>query len=607
MPNKSHASSRPENAVVEATHEDELIHVPKGNSALRFVLTFIVVVFVLVMFTVTGPMMATFEGRNTGDEPYMVWTDPSGTQRSLTEREFVEEKRGYTRLLDLIMGQRGDVNDENLATFLVEEKLAKDSGIIITDQDVAKFLRDRLGVNDTAAYNDYVQRGGLTIKEFEELLRRQLRVERYRYLLTTSARLAASPKDVLKQWQDRYREYRFEYARATPDMFTEAARAELPDEAGLRAWYDALSESEKATFRTEPKYEADFAVYYVGGEVPETLLGKNPPEEGSDPEEQARSYYDLVHQYRFARPKVDGEPESESPYLPFDEVADEARTEAPIYFAMDKWRAQLASMARNDQVVDLVAEAVGVGLVHEDDQVARTFDEWTKFQAFGSTRLATQLQQTGEGRFAPSVVATPGALVVARVLRVLAPRVQEFDEVREKVEDAWAKQQAARLALAKLQEVYDGMKPAGSDETAPVLGGIDVSEEAFAQAVADAGLELQVRDWRDRVTEPEGGWVDAEPIESFLRLQANAFTLADGQVMAPAEDRRNGGIYLVRLAGSREPQGVAKKPGDFEGLRNRVAGTAQQAFETQAFGFEHLAQEYDLHFALREQPVDLGN
>jgi hypothetical protein len=39
-----------------APHPDEVIHVPKGSSKARFLMTFLLVILVLTTFSVTGPL-----------------------------------------------------------------------------------------------------------------------------------------------------------------------------------------------------------------------------------------------------------------------------------------------------------------------------------------------------------------------------------------------------------------------------------------------------------------------------------------------------------------------------------------------------------------------
>ncbi|MEM7515980.1 MAG: hypothetical protein AAF368_03525 [Planctomycetota bacterium] len=588
-----------------ADHEDEeLIHVPKGNSPFRFILTFLVVVFLLLIFTVTGPMMQSLSGGGQTDGEFMIWQGPNGEANTLTQREFLTQKQSHSRLMSILTGSSSNIEDEDTAAFLVADQYAIDAGVRVTDADLAAYLRDQLQITDTNVYRNAVANFGLTVSEFEELLRKQMRIERHRFLLASGLGVAPA-EEVEQMWKDRYREYRFEYAMLTPTDLTEEAATETPNDEELRTWFDELSDVEKSTFNTAPMREAEFMIWYQDTPMPETFMAKNKRPEEEDPVQLAREYYDIVSAYRFLRPEpAEGEERNESLTFSFEEVQEIALSESKLYFALDRMRANFANRVRADVSTpfDLQAEAQGLDFVHEDDQTPRTYEEWRDFDKFGSERLANQLQRTAEGQFTGQVVVSDKAFVVPRVIRVLPPELPPFEDIRDQVAEKWVERRASELAQEKLQGIYDSLRPEGSEDDL-VIGGVDVEEAAFASALEGAGLELKTRDWRDRSSAPEGGWAEAPEVDMFLRSQFNVFTMTDGQVSVPASDR-SGNSFLVRLAGSRDPELVTKKPGDIQSIERGLGPRTQNDFFTQAFGFDALAERAGLRLIAPEPDPD---
>ena len=58
---------------------------------------------------------------------------------------------------------------------------------------------------------------------------------------------------------------------------------------------------------------------------------------------------------------------------------------------------------------------------------------------------------------------------------------------------------------------------------------------------------------------------------------------------------------MVRMVGGRDPENVTMKPGDIANIERTVANAGRVDFSSQAFGFDALADRYDLQ--LYRDPV----
>ena len=72
-------------------HDDELVHVPKGQSRVQFILMCIVIVVILIAFSITGPMMQTLSGNPAG-ETFVSWQVPGNEPTAMDSQSFRQEK-----------------------------------------------------------------------------------------------------------------------------------------------------------------------------------------------------------------------------------------------------------------------------------------------------------------------------------------------------------------------------------------------------------------------------------------------------------------------------------------------------------------------------------
>ena len=577
-------------------YDDEFVVAPKGMSRRRFLFTLGVTIFVVLAFVVPGAIMGSFGSANPGDRVYVTWTRPGQPEMSMTVRDFQTNKQSHSRLLSSFSRQNSSAADQEVAAYLLEDSLALEAGIVVTDRDLRNFLRDQLRFENAGQLRSLAQNFRMTVKQYEEEMRRWLRVRRYRNILTQGLQFA-DPTEVESQWKSKFREYKFAYVEAVAEDFDEEARAIVPNDEELQAWFDALPQFQKNSFMTERKMVAEFVVVKLDGTPgPATLLEKFPMKEGEDLELVAKNYWDLVSLTHFQKPAPEDLEEGEDPgdlTIPYEEVKDICAIEAPTYNAMYSWLQEMSRMVSDpEQEFDFATEAAAVGLTLQSDGVARTQEEWTELEEIGSVRLAGMLRFAPAGNLLSTVVANDGTFVIGRCASVEDAQIPEFADMREEVVDLWVETKRADVALLKLKEIYTSFLE--DPENPPIIGGPDVENGAFDAALTLAGLTAVEREWRDRVQPPPGGIADASPIDLYLSRNEGPYVLVDGQVSEPGLEHTRERAFMVRMLGSRDPELVTMEPGYVRQIENTLVQKTATEFAAQAFGFEAYSEKYNL-------------
>lgn len=326
----------------EVHTDEEVVHVPKGQSKLRFLLTLGLMLFVLVIFTVGDQFMGTFGGSRgqSRTAPYMTWQHPSDGPQSISFVDFVEAKRS----LDFFFRAQGQrpsreqTEDDNVTYLLITDRLARDAGIGVSKAELGRILREGQRNLCTPFFNEEnyraaLQRAGTTAANFESTLAWLMRVQRYEGLTLYSLATPA-PATIEATWKEQHAEHAFQTVSIARDDLRDAAALEEPDEAGLAAWYEALSASEKGRLFREQylpqRTSAELLSWAPGSALPAGLLERFPAAEGYDPEEGGRTYYDMYQHVRFRRPEPATEGDLQAQlYLPYEEVAADAARPLP--------------------------------------------------------------------------------------------------------------------------------------------------------------------------------------------------------------------------------------------------------------------------------------
>lgn len=590
-------------------HDDDIVFVPKGQSRLRFYLSFALVVFLLIIFVVPSALMGSLgAGDERVAETYVRWTGPDGTPREFNYADFVGHKRALriletARILPFLgFGQMDAGLDEDVARFLILEDVAAHHGIRVTDTSLANFILRTWP--DPEAYRRFV---ASSVREpaaaFEQALRRALAVRRLRMYLDFGVS-ESDPTVIEATWKSRHQENAFHLVRIAVAEQEAEARVRLA-EADLEVWFGALSEPAQQPYRTPRRWSAQIAYVTAGAQTAEGefagLYEAYPRPEGEDLDELARRYYESFSHVRFRREEEDESLEGRDRlYLSFDAVVDQCRREAPAYYSMVDWLADLTSRLADGaivEVVDLEAEAATVGLEFAAAGTERSLEEWREGEEpFTGPLVAAAMNNREAGGIVPTVTVEKGALIVARVSSVLAPELPPFADISEQVEAAWIDQTCGEVALERLEAMRDGLGERPDVEGTPFLPTTTV--EAFEAAAAAAGFEVSYHDFQERSTPLTGDDEEADAITGFLRASGALYSAVEGQVPGASLDRGGGQAYLVRHSGARAADLSRMTPAEYESVQRLELQLALQRFRAASFdSIDYLKQRYQLHLA----------
>lgn len=603
---------------------DEIVHVPKNTSPLRFVLMIGLVILLLIIFLVPDALQSTFRG-DQGDETYVRWQIPGGEEVEQGYLAFRDQKRALGAALEIdpflgpVVGadQRGNMSDESLARFLILEQLAVESGVAVPDVTLVAHLRQlaqQYGGKET--YKAMIQRSRSREADVEATIRRLLRVQRYLQVASMLGGLpdAAQIEDL---WGQAHKDVRYELLWVAYTDLADEARAELPGDEALRAWYEGLDRTRKAEFEEPERRSAEVVSFTSLDATPAAGLlaafPEPPPEEGEpvSPEERAQQYYDQVYFWHFLAPLEPGVAEVGPPrYESFEEVKERALEEAPVYFALQRW---LASMRESQETIDLQARAQELGLTYQ----AVPLETRAQIGAREARRnagdtFAARVFQTAAGEFAYSVVPRGGALSVVRTTEVQPLTVRPFEEVKERVADLWVEERERSLATEKLSaaraalasEPLEG-EPEHEEVAGQEHGHRYASAEAFRQVALDLGASVVERGWFDTGSQvvPTDPGLDAAT-NAFLRAQRQLASLTKDEVTPPLVDAASGRVYLVRLA-ERRPVPIDRlSPGELDAIYLPYAARVRRAELAVEPSLEFLEAHYGLRFFRGEDEGD---
>ena len=627
----------PHPPATEAHPDEEVVHVPKGQSKFKFLLTLGLMLFVLVIFTVGDQFMGTFGGRRgqSRTSAYMTWEHPSAGTQAISWVDFVAAKRSIDDFFRA-QGQRADrrqTEDDNITYLLVTDRLARDAGIEVARTEIARILREGQRGLCAPFFNEKNYRTALASAEvtpiqFETTLSWLLRVQRYEGL-TLFALATPEPSAVEQAWKDQHNEHAFTLAGLATADLRDAAALEEPDETALAAWYEGLDAGEKGRlFRdrfTPERTTAELLSWAPGSPLPEGLLERFPAAEDTDADVAARNYYDLYQHVRFRRPEpAEGEPTEENPtddlrdqlYLPFEEVAASAAEQARVRAALEALLADLRARKAAGEEPDLAALAGELGLEYMGDGLPRSREAWGEVV---DSELLLQLRVPGEGRLLRQPVVGATRLWVGQVLETLPSAPPPFAEVQSEAREAWLDQRASELARERLEGVFDALV-AEAGET-PAEGGdrplfVGAGDEGFAAALSAAGLSATEMDWFDPARASQDRPDEGEdPALAFLLDNyfpgAPLYTLEQGQVASPRESRDGERLWLVRSRGKREPSEVDLRPSDYEMLRQQALYENLSAIYDKTNSPEALAERFGVAYPGRvegeEGPGDQGS
>jgi hypothetical protein len=581
----------------EPDGHDEIVHVPKGKSPLAFILLVGLSLLMLVTFSVTPSMSGACAGRNSKDA-VLRWQRPGHGTEGLSAPAFIDLKRKLSGWAKLNRQDTKNVSDREVVVTYLMDRLAEDAGILITDGELADFLRQIGFDSNTDNYKQLTSYYFGGVQSFESFIRMLVRVARYNELLAR----AASPVDPAgfeALWNKDHQELSIDYIELERDSFLAEAGTALPADAELEKWLADLPDGEKIAWKSQARAKAVIAGYrFAAGKDAKALLEKYPRAADADAEALAKAYYNSIFYMRFRREtplpedKEKGNTQEEFQrrfYKSFDEVAESVRAEAPLSEALGKWREDLAKRIDAGTAVDLKAEAEALGLETFTSDELRTQEEWTKLEDWGGNYFGWQLMEAEAGKLLGNVVTTDKALVVAQSLEKRSAELPPFAELREQVVARWIEKRASEVALTKLKALRANFLPATPTAEAAQA---NASAQAFADAAKAAGLAVGRRDGHDFNVAIDAA--DRSDLSLFLRTRRDLLASAAGDVLEPAANASGAKIYLLRLEAKRAKDLAKMTPSDLQALEQSAKSEQARVLRDNLFSLEGLMKTYSI-------------
>jgi hypothetical protein len=595
----SNESSKPKPIVPEIvgheTHPDEVIHVPKGSSRARFLMTFLLVVMVLTTFSVSGPLMDVFTGKGSSTKAYLTWKAADGSARSMDYDDVQFAKRALAPLAPMLFpGAKNDPTDEQTATFILINQTAEEAGVRVTDTELAKWIQDQFKSSDN--YRAYLSNYRLIGKDFESTVRKLLRVERYRDLISAPLGIA-DPAAIEKSWKGRHQEYTFDYVELPVANLVNEARTLAPKGDELKAWFDAQPEPAKDAYKTKPMVAAEILALSLEGDYSaDKIFAKYPRPAGEDLEKLARDYHQGFGYMRMPAKLDPTKGQNQSNSLPFDDVKAQAMKEAPIYESLMLWHKDVTDRAAKGEKVDLAAEAQALGLTYRKQSTPLSADGWKELtvpfigrRTIESLFVEDKAAPMTANTYLPAIQVDEKSFVLGYVTEIQPARIPAFTEIQDAVAISWADKKARDLAVERLEKVRDafGTRPAAGDTVSPPFAP-EADAEKFAAAVKAAGFEVKVRDWRDRQAPASG---TDTPAETYLRNTTTLYTQKETSVVPAALSPDGTVAYLVRIGGLRDPDPSKISLNEFEQLARNQSYQDQFLFQRLQFGSREFLEQ----------------
>jgi hypothetical protein len=582
---------------------------------MRFILTLVLIIFLLLVFTIPSALIGGASGGGGAEESYVSWTTPGGEEVQVSSGDFFAQMRTFHNALrispfaaiPLGIFDR-EPNERQLARLLVLERMANEAGIVVSRRELGLHLK---GSNELQGisrefYDSFVTQYG--VEAVEGTLLRVLRATRFLQLAGNAGALA-DPNMIEELWHDQHEELAFDYMSLAIDDMKEEARKELPDDEALSAWFDEQPEVEREALMTPERRKAEYVYFVNVEETPGTaLLAEYPDESERDPEEMAEEYYNRVYFSRFTRPQEDlseGEtPTAQERYLSQEETQEQAMAEAPIYFAMQAWLGDLQGRQAAGEEIDLAAEAERLGLEHTsiDFKTREELPEETFFKEDESTAtLVSYTFQALAGGFGFSLVATGDRVVIVRTTEVQERVLPPFEDIRGEVAEKWIAPKAEELATGRLQEIWESLEEFTKEEDEDAFQAPEgpfrrVDADAFQAAAAAADLATGYRDFVDK-----GGSIDEDPDweaapNKFIATHKDYYALDTDEVAEPLSARDKSAVYLIRMAAKRPVSLDLMQPSEYESYKMRARSDALTAV-ADTLDYETLAVRYNLWLA----------
>jgi hypothetical protein len=590
-------------------HDEDVVHVPKGTNRARFLLTTILVFMVLGTFTVSREVVDVLTGQGKTKNAYMSWKRPDGTVETMKQMDFMLVRQNIARVESIFSGGKNskEKSDAQIARHIILDELAKAAGVDIADSEIRDLLK-------SAGWNSDIYRQTLshyrtTTTEFEETLRSLLRVARYEQLLG-AASAVPDPKVVLDHWKTSHKEYQLDAIELPTAGFADEAAAACPKGDELKAWFDALPDPEKNAYRQpiEAKTAAEFAWFGLDPLTKtDPILHRYPRPSTENADDVAKTWYEANKDLLYRKPEVPaGKAKTPEDYVPFDSVKDAAKSAGLAYQSILDWVNDMRGREEKGEKVEFSPEAIGLGLAYRREETAHTRAEWkaASMAWSGQAVLAATFSPTAQVGKVLDAVVDPKGIFVGRLLEKQDSRMPAFEEFQDKVRDAWIAKKKGELALAKLEalrakfpaapETSDAASKEAGPKDPANLPVVEPDGDKFKLAAKELGIEVRTEDWIDPGAPIRGG-VMPSPFTFYERQSAQSVGATIGAIAKPSLAGDKTAAWMVRIAGSRDPDPSKITPQDYQTARQLAIFQSRSELFDKTFGSdEYLKQRYGL-------------
>jgi hypothetical protein len=593
-------ASQPNGDAKRPTPADDAPVRPDSMSHGRRLLLMAIAIFCLLIFSVTGPMADTIGGWFfSGDQSaYATMRLPNGEQTEITIQDY-RNAVGIQEFEERLFQTRADDSEEEVLYRAALDKLADAYEMVVTPQELRELLIGFTRGIEANYANLYRSMGYARPVDFEAMLARVLRLQKMEQLLAAGA--VTTEQDVIREWQELYREVRFSYAVWTPAEFADAAAELTPSEEDLQAFFDGkLSPLQRIELEREESARFELLVVdaeAAAGDGVKRLIGSD-----FDPSAAAlEEFYNSRSLSLYRRPLPEGAttlPEGQSAVLSMEEVGDRLLRDFRIHAALKQ------------SYLSLVGGADAAQFAIEHGLVLQTFDEPVKLSEieaipdYGAFQLRAVFSGT-PGTWMDNPVLLPRELgYLMRTVEVQPRAMPPLADVRDAVLGYWREGEQQRLAREAADEFVKSLpKQADWADGDPTV----IGEEPFAQALAAERRAQTQQDWiarTPRLAADPAGVSDDQVRRRVRSLVSGRLTdLVDGQVIGP-EDFGADGIVVAHLGGRREANPAEIWPAELSRARTMAQQKVAQAFQNDQLSFEGFAKAWELTKVIGSEPAE---
>ena len=266
------------------------------------------VVGLLLIFSVTGPMLSFFTGIFApGPAPFARIELPSGDEKVIDSEAY--RQAGAMLAWDervfgfraVFYGAEGDTETTlAMATLLA---LADDMDLVVSDEVLRPWVQGfvQQGLQSGIGYDQIVRSFGFAHPaDFESLLRSLLRI----HILADSvlgATAVPDPEEALARWADQHEEFRLEFLRFEAEDFAEAAASLEPEEEELQRFFEEdLTPVQRSSLEDEARVR--FEVVALERDQLQSEAVKAWADLSEPSEEALKGFYDLRKHLLYRRP-----------------------------------------------------------------------------------------------------------------------------------------------------------------------------------------------------------------------------------------------------------------------------------------------------------------